>query len=84
MDTNVVLPYNGSSTDRCRVVFDYWLDAAAVQHAEATVENSSSSSSGGGGSGSSCTPAVVEAARQSAFVQESLASSHKVQVRQVQ
>ncbi|WIA32975.1 hypothetical protein OEZ86_006137 [Tetradesmus obliquus] len=98
MDTNVVLPYSGSSTDRCRVVFDYWLDAAAVQQAAATVQGSSSSSSSsssadrdsscstGGGSaagsssgGSLADAAVVATARQSAFVRDSLASSHKVQ-----
>ncbi|KAF6252060.1 hypothetical protein COO60DRAFT_561317 [Scenedesmus sp. NREL 46B-D3] len=86
MDTNVVLPFNGSSTDRCRVVFDYWLDAAAVQRAAATVQgdneapaSANPSSSSSSSSSSSCTSAVVEAAHSSAFVQDSLASSHKVQ-----
>eukprot|EP00882_Tetradesmus_deserticola_P031936 GHRQ01036122.1.p2 GENE.GHRQ01036122.1~~GHRQ01036122.1.p2 ORF type:complete len:111 (+),score=38.75 GHRQ01036122.1:30-335(+) len=41
--------------------------------------NSSSSGSSSSSGGSGCVPAVLEAARRSAFVQESLASSHRVQ-----
>lgn len=84
----MVLPYSGSSTDRCKVIFDYWLEAGAVQCAAATVpgfSNPSSttsvlSSSSSSSSSGSCTPAVLEAARRSSFVLDSLQDSHKVQV----
>eukprot|EP00879_Flechtneria_rotunda_P002614 GHRR01002816.1.p2 GENE.GHRR01002816.1~~GHRR01002816.1.p2 ORF type:complete len:227 (+),score=105.34 GHRR01002816.1:54-683(+) len=84
MDTNVVLPLSGDSADRCRVIFEYWLDCNALHQAalsthihlqqptavQRSADSTSSSTSG---------DAVLAAARQSQFVQESLASSHKVQ-----
>lgn len=91
MDTNLVLPLSGKAVDRCKVVFDYWLDADALQQAAASFDSgnsgSSSSSSGGGGGEHGQGGfdvgfrAAVQAALQSQFVQESLASSHQVQVR---
>lgn len=77
MDTNVVVPLNGSSVDRCRVIFDYWLEADALQQAAATVDPTTYGSSI---SISSRNAGILKAALQSDFVQDSLASSHKVQV----
>eukprot|EP00878_Enallax_costatus_P036372 GHUV01040836.1.p1 GENE.GHUV01040836.1~~GHUV01040836.1.p1 ORF type:complete len:414 (+),score=106.34 GHUV01040836.1:946-2187(+) len=80
MDTNVVVPLTGSSTDRCKVIFDYWLEADALQQAAASIEpgiahSSSSSSSRNGKS----LRGVVDLAMRSEFVSSSLASSHQVQ-----
>jgi hypothetical protein len=88
MDTNVVMPLNGKDVDRCKVVFDYWLDEGALQQAAASSTSSSGTaaaaevgaaglSTGHGLPGSA---AIVQAALQSQFVQDSLASSHQVQV----
>jgi hypothetical protein len=92
MDTNLVTPLTGKDVDTCRVTFDYWLDAYALQQAAASTSSSSSgssSSSSSSGSGglyltagmSPASAAVVEAALQSKFVRDSLGSSHQVQVR---
>lgn len=93
MDTNLVLPLTGSSVDRCRVVFDYWLDTdalhaaaatttqTALQHSGASGSSSSGSSSDGSRGGTeSLSAGTIQAALQSQFVQDSLASSHQVQV----
>jgi hypothetical protein len=87
MDTNLVLPLTGREVDRCRVVFDYWLEADALQQAAASTtanaaDADASSSSGGGLEASAgCLADAVRSALQSQFVQDSLASSHQVQVR---
>jgi hypothetical protein len=91
MDTNVVVPLNGRDVDRCRVVFDYWLDEGALQQAAASSTSSGSSTAGAAaaeagsaglspGQRLSDSGARVQAALQSQFVQDSLASSHQVQV----
>jgi hypothetical protein len=91
MDTNLVTPLTGKDVDRCKVTFDYWLDADALQQAAAsstttTSGSSSSSSNPGGQEGMAAgmnlvSAAAVEAALESQFVRDSLASSHQVQVR---
>lgn len=84
MDTNLVTPLTGKDVDRCKVTFDYWLDAEALQQAAVSATSSSSSSRPGGqGVVLETTPApaaAIEAALQSQFVRDSLASSHQVQV----
>lgn len=90
MDTNLVLPLTGSSVDRCRVIFDYYLDADALQQAAASSScDLSNSASNAATTSSSETSeqvpsgpraAVIRAALQSKFVKDSLASSHQVQV----
>lgn len=83
MDTNLVQPLTGSSIDRCRVVFDYWLDADALRQAAAgsvSNETGTSSSTSSQPVGLQAAAAVKAAALESQFVQDSLASSHQVQV----
>jgi len=123
LDTNVVIPMDAHYTNRCKVIFDYWLQPDALETAiaehhsnssssngcsgklnlstyeisAATTSSSSSSSDtstssssgsssqgdGGGCSGSRGGPGLAPAAMETAFVQESLASSHKVQVEDI-
>lgn len=81
MDTNVVVPLNGSSVDRCRVIFDYWLEAEALQQAAATIVDPGTYGRSKSSTNSSRPDrGMIAAALQSDFVQDSLASSHKVQV----
>jgi len=93
MDTNLVLPLTGSSVDRCRVIFDYYLDAEALQQAAASssCDSSNSASNAASTSSTSSSPTsghlprgpkadVIRAALHSKFVKDSLASSHQVQV----
>jgi hypothetical protein len=91
MDTNTVLPASGSSVDRCRVVFDYWLDGAALQQAAAadargaggSSASATTTSSSSSSSSSAPSSALVHAALQSRFVRGSLRDSHRVQVEDV-
>jgi hypothetical protein len=93
MDTNVVLPLTGNSVDKCKVVFDYWLEAEALaQAAAAEAINAGVATSNGCNSSFPAQqqqeqqqdfgPAddVIEAGKQSQFVAEALSSSHQVQV----
>lgn len=77
LDSNLVLPLNGSRSDACRVIFDYWLDAAVLRQAAGQPAPSSGSD---GSSGGGVSAELLAAARESAFVRDSLAASHKVQV----
>lgn len=98
MDTNLVLPLTGKDVDRCKVVFDYWLEAGTLQQAAASIastnsaravadgnsssgSNSNSGHDGGMATGPASLAGAVRSALQSQFVQDSLASSHQVQVR---
>lgn len=76
LDTNLVLPLTSRDVDRCKVVFDYFLDAVALAQAAASTGSSGSWQPGG-----APLAEAVQAALQSQFVQDSLASSHQVQVR---
>lgn len=86
MDTNVVIPFNSRDVDRCRVIFNYWLEADALQQAAATVDPNLGSPKLGDCHGGVLehgkdVAALVDTALRSTFVEESLASSHQVQVR---
>ncbi|KAF8067235.1 choline monooxygenase [Scenedesmus sp. PABB004] len=82
LDSNLVLPDPGGAPGRCRVVFDYWCQAHALLAAAGAAEPA-----GGGGAAAAAAaaaaPGVLEAARRSAFVADSLAASHAVQLEDV-
>jgi hypothetical protein len=94
MDTNVVVPADSRSPDRCRVRFDWWLQADAlerllaggggVQQQGREGEGGRSGDDGGGAVEVEEAVAGIEFTHSGAavlpFVRESLASSHQVQV----
>ncbi|KAI8466918.1 MAG: hypothetical protein J3K34DRAFT_460648 [Monoraphidium minutum] len=88
MDANVVLPAPGGGAGRCSVRFDWWLEAGELARlvAEGGGGGGEGAAVGGGGENGGGAEGVEfthPGAARLAYVQESLASSHQVQVEDI-